>query len=162
MEAKPSSRDFVALLHDEGVATRLGDELADLVDVEPVPGHPLLLLLRTPEGQPEPVSLASLRQHVGDRALVEPVLIDERGEPRLPTGKIRVRFRQAPSEEEIADFATRHHLAVQERSRYVPSQVDFGLANDEEATVLESVANIEQDEAVERSWPDTLQQYWRL
>lgn len=165
MKAEPSPRLFVAILEEEDAsrAASVRESLAPLVEVEPVPGHPRVLLLRAPEAQKQAPPLAELRRRAGPHVVIQPGLVDAKGELRLPTGRIRVRFRHAPSDDELEAFASRHQLAIRERNRYVPSQVDFGVrADGDEETILDSVAAIEDDESVEKTWPDTLQQYRRL
>ena len=84
-----------------------------------------------------------------------------RGNSVVPTGKIAVRFKKSPSNEELRHFA-KLGLTLDARNEFVPSQVTFRVTDKGRRSVLDVVEQIQEHAAdVLRAWPETMGYYRR-
>ncbi|WP_020466049.1 hypothetical protein [Singulisphaera acidiphila] len=130
---------------------------------EPLAGHPGRYLLTVGPAAADPSQLLDrIRTLLGDETEVQPLLWDEKGEPKIPTGQVLVRFKRSPSDQELKAFAEPLGLAVEQRNDYIPSQVSFRPAKGAKGSVDELIERIrEDDDLVQRVWPETLGTYRR-
>lgn len=103
-----------------------------------------------------------LKTALGPEHEVAPVLLDEEGGEHYPTGKLTVRFRETPSDEELARFAADHGLQLRGRNKWVAMQADFEASREAEDFLPELVEKVEEEKTVRAAWPDTLSRYRRL
>ena len=91
---------------------------------------------------------------------VQPVLIDEAGEPHYPTGEISVRFKAAPDDEGLRRFAADHGLRLLRRNQFVREQVVFKPL-DSSSYLPDLVQAIEREGVAKAVWANTLSHYQR-
>src|SRR5262245_19008034 len=119
MKQTPSERDFVVLVNPqdrEAVARRLGS----LGNISPLEGaESLLLSVPVHRGSAQDVWSKAL-EAMQASGTIQPVLLDEEGEPHYPTGEITVRFREAQGDEDLQRFATEHGLLLLRRNQFAP------------------------------------------
>jgi hypothetical protein len=164
-----SSTDFVITAEKAQSTSGLPRRLARFGRVEPLEGHPAWLILTTEPNTassrkrlPSKDILATVRESLGDGFQVEPLLVDERGNRVVPTGKVTVRFKTRPSADQLQEFAGPLGLTVDARNAYVPSQVSFRIADRSVAGVTDMIERIEKHaESVQQVWPETLGSYRR-
>jgi hypothetical protein len=91
---------------------------------------------------------------------VYPVVVNEAGDELFPTGSVAVRFATTPTDADLARFVAEHKLQIRARNSYVPRQVAFDAVS---ATrfLPDVLSELEQDDTVERVWPETISQYRR-
>jgi hypothetical protein len=90
-----------------------------------------------------------------------PVLVDESGSERLPTGEVTVRFARDPSDNELAEFGRRHGLVLHARNEFVPRQAVF-LPSERRGTYLPDLCDaLASEQDVKEAWPNTLSRYRR-
>lgn len=144
-------------------ATDLETNLGELGTVEPIAGHPGHYLLRVPAGKSGPEGAESkVRDALGPGFNVQRVIEDEKGELQVPTGKITVRFKQAPTDAELRKFATEQGLAVDARNDYVRNQVSFRPNEGAGCSVHEVVKRLRQDfESIQDAWAESLSRFRR-
>jgi hypothetical protein len=142
-------------------AAEVRERAEALGTLEALEGHEDLFVLRLREPQSEARGAWNTVQHaLGVGCEVEPVLVDAQGEAHYPTGRIEVRFREAPSDPDLERFAAEHGLRVRGRNRYVSVQAEFQIA--EPGRFLpDLIDGIERSAAVRAVWPDTLSRYRR-
>jgi hypothetical protein len=158
-----SSTDFVITADESKSMRGLPRRLAQFGSVEPLKGHPgLLILSADPKAAAPKELLERVRASLGRGFQVEPVMMDERGNRVVPTGKVTVRFKTLPSADELRKFAGPLGLTVDARNAYVPSQVSFRIADRSEDGVADVIERIEKNaESVQQVWPETLGSYRR-
>ena len=94
-------------------------------------------------------------------AWAEPVLLDERNEPQLPTGEISVRFTRSLSDEELETFAAEHALRLRSRNEFVPEQATFRRANPRSTSLQELLPSLSAAPGVRSAFANTLSRYRR-
>lgn len=155
-----SDRVVVHMIEPER-AVKLRERARTLGTVEPLEERPDLFVLYLGEPPADPrTAWERVRSALGDGCEVEPVLFDPDGAPHYPTGHIVVRFREAPSDEELEGFAREHGLRLRARNPYVPAQAEFERG-DRNRYLLELVEGVERSSGVRSAWPDTLSRYRR-
>lgn len=130
--------------------------------VDSVPGH-LDLLILTVDSEPTNDSKdawKSVYNTLGDCFRVYPVVKNEEGSKKYPTGSIVVRFPDAPGDEDLQEWARNHELLVKERNDYVPKQVSF-VPSGQECHFLPEVFDSVRNDPDLRVWLDTLSSYRR-
>jgi hypothetical protein len=100
----------------------------------------------------------TLQEEVGE-AEVDPVLLDESGEPHYPTGEVTVRFLKAPTSEFLSSFTRKYDLEVKSQNKYVPEQLAFTPANHKYLPDL--VDQLQRAENVANAWANTMSHYRR-
>jgi len=93
------------------------------------------------------------------QAAMQPVLLDERGEPYYLTGEVSVRFMAPPSEEDLRRFARRHGLRLVRRNEFVRQQAVFQPL--EESRLPELAHRLEREAGVRAAWPNAMRRYQR-
>lgn len=158
---EPSQDQFVITLADASDRGELESRASDMGSLEPLPGRDDMFLLRlraTP--QRGRAAWQQLRAVLGSRFPIDPVILDERGTPRYPTGRIGVRFKRAPERRELEEFAERMSLRLVDVNKYVAAQAVFEPTQQPRylPDVVDAVAS---DERVDRAWPEALAAYRR-
>jgi hypothetical protein len=91
---------------------------------------------------------------VGTEGVVAPMLADDEGNRLLPTGTMQVRFKSAPSDDLLADFAKRHKVELAQRNKWSPQQAEFAVRTDDLRYFPDVAAELEKDKTVVSAWPD--------
>jgi hypothetical protein len=134
------------------------EKLTALGSVEPLEGADGMLL-RVADKQSDPrASWHAVRERAGLDA-VSPVLLDELGEPHLPTGEVTVRFGSPPSDETLDEFARQYGLELRQRNKYQPAQASFLVSTQE--YLPDVVEALEPAENVVAVWANTKSKYRR-
>src|SRR5689334_7638977 len=124
MKQIPSECDFVIRLASDQQEEAQA-RLASFGTVEPLNAKDLYLLRVThSKGDPE-TTWREVSERLKSADLIQPVLIDERDYPHYPTGEITVRFNEALSDAQLAEFATAHKLRLLRRNEFVAEQAIF-------------------------------------
>lgn len=158
MKQSPSSRLFVVQV-DPKDRSALSRRLAFLGRVQPLPGSDFLLLHLSGSFEDTPATWRRLQEILGTAGTVQPVLLDEDGEPHYPTGEISVRFRQTPGAEELQRFANEHRLRLLRRNEFVPQQVVFEPIDSLAIFLPELIEQIETEGIVKAAWANTLSRF---
>jgi len=158
MNPSPSNCLFVVRLRpgDRSASKRL----ETLGCVQPLEGTDALLL-SLPADSKEPRSWRQAQEVVGTAGTVQPVLLDEEGEPHYPTGEISVRFKDALGDDELRRFAARHELRLLRRNEFVPQQAVFEPLDGSGSYLPEIVQEIGRQGAAKAVWANTLSLYQR-
>jgi hypothetical protein len=159
----PSTKTFVITARSAKAATELPKLAASLGETECLGGHErrFTLTLKSPPPDPEE-GLRLVREALGSRYEVQHVLLDEQGHPHFPTGTLTVRFKTAPSDKELREFAGPLGLTVESRNDFIPSQVSFRVSPRKKASVPDVLERIQAGEdRVQEAWPETLASYHR-
>jgi hypothetical protein len=135
----------------------LRDALAELGEVEPVGED--LLLLRPANGLD--AARKRLLNETEGVAWAEPVLLDERNEPHLPTGEVSVRFTRSLSDEELEAFARAHELRLERRNEFVPEQATFTPVDPRRSSLPELVQELTAASEVRSAFANTKSRYRR-
>jgi hypothetical protein len=155
------STDYL-VVKPEAEAGDVREALAELGEVEPVDGSDLLLL--RPEAGAS--GLAAARKRLLDEtegvAWAEPVLLDERNEPHLPTGEVSVRFTKSLSDEDLEAFAREHELRLERRNEFVPEQATFAPADPRRSSLPDLVQELTAAPGVRTAWANTISRYRRV
>jgi hypothetical protein len=135
--------------------------LRALGTVKPLEGTPRLLLLTIRQDSLDPESAWSRAGALlGDLGSVQPVLLDELGNPHLPTGEISVRFNEVPADDRLRSFAAEHDLCLRDRNELVPQQAVFrpAAASVYLPNLLKELSQAKEAMAV---WANTLTRFQR-
>jgi hypothetical protein len=157
MRQDPSNHLLVVHPQDRTAAAQ---RLSALGSVQPLAGAGALLLTLPAAGDARSV-WSQAREAVGSAGTVQPVLLDEGGDPHYPTGQVSVRFKETPDEEELRHFATRHDLRLVRRNEFVPQQAVFQPLDGSGSYLPELVEKLEGEEGTQAAWANTLSQYQR-
>jgi hypothetical protein len=157
MRQAPSNHLFVVHAQDQ---TAVAQRLSALGNAQPLIGAGALLLTLPAAGDARS-AWSQAREAVGSAGTVQPVLLDEGGDPHYPTGEISVRFKEAPGEEELRRFAARHDLRLVRRNEFVPQQAVFQPLDGSGSYLPELVEKLEGEEGTQAAWANTLSQYQR-
>jgi hypothetical protein len=153
---------LVVRARDEAALERTGARLARFGSLEPVEGYPAVAVLHLAAEHSLTGELwASLASSVAREAELDPILVDEQGNDRLPTGKIEVRFKEPPSPEQLEAFASEHGLALERRNKFVPAQAEFRVAGAKRPFLPDLLDELDKADTVRQSWLDTLSRYER-
>jgi hypothetical protein len=158
MNPSPSNHLFVVRLRPEDRSA--SKRLETLGRVQPLEGTDALLL-SLPADSKEPRSWRQAQEAVGTAGTVQPVLLDEEGEPHYPTGEISVRFKNALEDDELRRFAARHELRLLRRNEFVPQQAVFQPLDGSGSYLPEIVEKLEGEDAIRAAWANTLSRYQR-
>jgi hypothetical protein len=161
VKQEPSANTFFLRL-DEGRGDEVKQLLAPLGDLEdlPVKGG---MRLRVGAGLSDPrVAWEEVQALLGERADVQPVLLDESGHEQYPTGDISVRFLGAASDQQLKRFAELYGLCLRKRNEFVPEQAVFTPLEPGRHFLPDLVRQTASDDAVRAAWANTLARYQRL
>jgi hypothetical protein len=162
----PSPDSFVIQgLRD--VPDAVAEKLKSLGSVEEVSADVRSWILKVRRAAADPrQAWTTLREQIAALLLpvtvfAEPVLLDERGQPHLPTGEVAVRFLMPQTDAQLEDFAAGHGLRLRSRNAYVPEKAVF-IPRDPSGTYLpDLVARLRAQVGVETAWACTLSRYRR-
>jgi hypothetical protein len=119
------------------------------------------LLFSVPATSNVRIAWNQAQEIVGTAGSVQPVLLDEDGEPHYPTGEISVRFRDTLGDEELQSFAARHDLRLLRRNELVPQQAVFQPLDASGSYLPELVQRLEREKRTLSAWANTLSRYQR-
>ncbi|MET4209154.1 hypothetical protein [Bradyrhizobium sp. LA2.1] len=91
---------------------------------------------------------------VGTEGVVAPILADDEGNRLLPTGRMQVRFKEAPTDKVLQTFAKKHKVAPGQRNKWSPQQAEFAVRTDDTRYFPDVAAEMEKDSKVATAWPD--------
>lgn len=91
-----------------------------------------------------------------------PVLEDETAQTHVPTGEVTVRFKQKPSNTDLARFAKAHGLTLRDRNEFEDTQVAFKVAKPRETYLPELIEELNKAAPVRRAWANTMTSYRRI
>jgi hypothetical protein len=114
---------------------------------------PLTHVLETKSGDLRALS-DRINKVVGTEGVVAPLLTDDDGNRLFPTGSLQVRFKDQPSDDQLAGFAKRHKVKLKQRNRWAPRQAEFTIGSDDTRYFLDIAAELEDDDHVVNAWPD--------
>jgi hypothetical protein len=132
--------------------------LASLGKIEPAESAGgVIVRLNSTAADPK-AAWENVKEKVGEIE-VDPILLDESGEPHYPTGEVTVRFKEPPTEAFLSNFAEKYGLKVRSRNKYVPAQVAFTVAG--QRYLPELVEQLKQADNAVSAWANTLSRYRR-
>jgi hypothetical protein len=120
-----------------------------------------LVVVTAPEGRANKESWRKLLGENKDVAWAQPVLVDDAGHERYPTGELTVRFDEPPTDEELETFARSHHLRTARRTAYQPAQVVLVPEQPRAVFLPELCDELARVPGVTRAWPNALSHYTR-
>jgi hypothetical protein len=138
----------------------LESNVAKIGSLESLPGRDDLLLLRVRDSSSAPrATWERIHDALGDVPVV-PVMVDERGTPAYPTGRVSVRFKEAPEPRELERFAEGLNLRLVGVNKFVTAQAMFEPKDRTEylPDIIDSVA---ADDRVDSAWPESISAYRR-
>ena len=153
---------YVIDLTDVKDLTGLMSELSELGDIETLPNHPGLLVLKLKATIADDIknTWQHLQEQLGDDIDIYPVIVDERGMKKYALGSIVVRFDESMSDEQIQNWAQEHQLVMIKRNEYVPEQVSFRLHKSSGQFLPEVLKTFSNKTGI-HYWLDTLSSYTR-
>jgi hypothetical protein len=159
MRQSPSDHLFIIRVdpRDQVAATQ---RLAPLGPLQPLDGSEALLLSLRVAPSHCRSAWRRAQEILGETGSVQPVLIDETGEPHYPTGEISVRFKAVPDEDRLHRFASDHGLRLLRRNGFVREQVVFKPL-DSGSYLPDLVQQIEREGVAQAVWANTLSHYQR-
>ena len=159
-ERQPSQDLFVVRLDDPKDRLAIEKRVGEIASVEPLPGHEDLLLLRIRDlGSKPRATWARLHDALGD-VYVAPAILDERGAVSYPTGRVSVRFKNAPETKDLERFAEKRNLKLVTVNKYVAEQAVFEPQGSGEY-LPDVVKSVEADADVDTAWAESLSSYKR-
>ena len=159
MNPSPSNHLFVVRIRPEDRSA--SERLAMLGRIQPLEGTDALLLSLSREREAPKSAWRQAQAIVGDAGTVQPVLVDEEGEPHYPTGEISIRFKDVLGDEELRHFAARHELRLLRRNEFVPQQAVFQPLANSGSYLPEIVQEIGRQKVAKAVWANTLSLYQR-
>lgn len=156
-----SSADTFFLRLEEGKRNEVTQLLVSLGDLEDLPvGGGMRLRMGRHSSDPRE-AWQGVQTLLGDSATVQPVLLDESGYEQYPTGEISVRFLDAPSDQQLKQFAESYGLRLHRRNEYVPEQAVFTPLEHGRRYLPDLVREVSSDNRVQAVWANTLAHYRR-
>jgi hypothetical protein len=161
IKQEPSANTFFLRL-EEGSQSEVKRLLASLGTLEDLPADGAMRL-RVGVGLSDPrVAWQEVQALLGERANVQPVLLDESGHEQYPTGDISVRFLYATSDQQLKRFAETYGLRLRKRNEFVPEQAVFIPLEPGRHFLPDLVRKIASDGSVQAAWANTLARYQRF
>ncbi|MBI3269033.1 MAG: hypothetical protein HYZ53_08420 [Planctomycetes bacterium] len=130
--------------------------------VEDLPGTAAVVLHVRSGGSDARAVWERLRTGLDPESCPEPILLDEQGQPHLPTGQVSVRFCRTISDKELKRFAASHKLKLRSRNEFVPEQIVFEPLELAGTYLPEMVDELGKVEGVAAAWPNTLSKFRRI
>jgi hypothetical protein len=161
MKQSPSNHLFIVRVDPKDQATA-SKRLASIGRLQPLEGSDSLLLSLPTPPAPSRSAWLQAQEVLGTAGSVQPVLIDETGEPHYPTGEISVRFTTAPDDAGLHRFAADHGLRLLRRNEFVREQAVFKPLDSAESYLPDLVRKIESEGIAKSVWANTLSRYQRL
>jgi hypothetical protein len=159
MNPSPSNHLFVIRIRPEDRLTT--ERLAALGHIQPLEGTDALLLSLPADREAPRVAWRQAQETLGADGSVQPVLLDEEGEPHYPTGEISIRFKDAREDDELRRFAASHDLRLLRRNEFVPQQAVFQPLDGSGSYLPEIVERLEAEDEIRAVWANTLSRYQR-
>lgn len=101
-----------------------------------------------------------MRDHGDHIEFASPVMLDAKGQQMLPTGKIVVQFRKAPSSEDLEKFEKTYGLRYLKTNEFKAEQMSF-QAVDKATYPPDLIDSISSDSDVKLAVPETIAHYSR-
>ncbi len=120
-----------------------------------------LIVVTAPDGRTDRESWQRLLDERDDADWIQPVLVDDQGHERFPTGELTLRFDEPPTDEELQAFARSRQLRPARRNNYQPAQVVLVPDRPRDVYLPELCAELEREPGVARAWPNTLSHFTR-
>lgn len=120
-----------------------------------------LVVVTTPQRRANKESWRKLLDENQDVDWAQPVLVDDDGHERYPTGELTVRFDEPPTDEQLQTFAESRSLRTARRNAYQPAQVVLVPAEPRGTFLPELCAELERTPGVTRAWLNSLSHYTR-
>jgi hypothetical protein len=120
-----------------------------------------LVVVTSAEGRANKESWRKLLDENKDVAWAQPVLVDDDGHERYPTGELTVRFDEPPTDKELEIFARSRNLRTARRNAYQPAQVVLVPAEPRAVFLPELCDELERIPGVTRAWLNSLSHYTR-
>jgi len=137
------------------------DALPAEVPAEPAGSSGLFVLRNdTPTSSPRQGWDRLMRKYGEHLDFASPVLVDDRGRHMLPTGKIVVQFRDAPSGEVLRQFEDTYGVRYLKTNEFKREQLTFDL-RDKETYPPDLIARLKSDGNVKLAEPETMSQFLR-
>ena len=160
-----SANEFVVKLPESKNPEDFRRHLAELGTVEALPASPGHLHLRLTESASDVPKIAwnTVRKFLAKKdknVAVGPVLLDEHDNPRYSLGTVTVRFKESPSEQEVASFGDLFGLRFRARNSFIPAQVSFEPL-DSHQFLPDVVEHVRKEGDIVAVWPETLSFYKR-
>jgi hypothetical protein len=156
------SADLFVVRPGEGKRNSLDGRLAALGEAEELKGGEALVLRVASSSTDAKAAWRRVHKSVGAAATIQPVLLDQEGEPHYPTGEISVRFHQTPSDQELQKFAAAHGLRLRGRNEFVPQQAVFQPSDPAKIYLPDLVDEIASATGTREVWANTLSHYRRI
>jgi hypothetical protein len=156
-----SSVDTFFLRLEEGKRNEVTQLLASLGDLEDLPIDGGMRLRMGRHSSDPRGAWQGVQALLGERATVQPVLLDESGYEQYPTGEISVRFLDVPSDQQLKQFADSYGLHLHRRNEYVPQQAVFTPLEPGRRYLPDLVREVSSDNRVQAIWANTLARYRR-
>lgn len=157
----PSAELFV-VRPGEGGRNSLDERLAAIGEAEELKAGDALVLRVPSSSTDAKAAWRRVHKSVGSAAMIQPVLLDQEGEPHYPTGEISVRFHQTPSDQQLQQFAAVHGLRLRGRNEFVPQQAVFQPSDPTKVYLPDLVDKIASAKDAKEVWANTLSQYRRI
>jgi hypothetical protein len=152
------SADTFLVRTPKGGSEASSKRLASLGKVEPAESAGGVIVHLNSAAMDHKAAWQKLQDEVGEGE-VDPVLLDESGEPHYPTGDVTVRFEKAPTPEFLASFTKKYGLEVRSQNKYVAEQLAFTPAG--RRYLPELLDEIKQADNVASAWANTISPYRR-
>jgi len=137
------------------------DALPAEVPAEPAGSTGLYVLSNdTPSADPRQEWDRVMREYGEHMDFVSPVLVDDHGRHMLPTGKIVVQFRDAPSEEALRQFEETYGVQYLKTNEFKREQLTF-KPRDKEIYPPDLIARLKSDSNIKLAEPETMARYSR-
>jgi hypothetical protein len=120
-----------------------------------------LLVITAPDGRANKESWRKLLDEHEDVAWAQPVLVDDEGHERYPTGELTLRFDEPPTDEELRAFARSCHLRTARRNTYQPAQIVLVPEQPRAVFLPQLCEELERVPGVARAWLNTVSHYTR-
>ena len=120
-----------------------------------------LVVVTAPGGQTHKEAWRKLLDEHDDVAWVQPVLVDDDGHERYPTGELTLRFDEPPTDDELDEFARARHLRTARRNEYQPAQVVLAPEQPRDVYLPDLCEELGREQGVARAWLNTMSHYTR-
>ena len=160
----PSSTQFVAYFEDRDAARRQIAKIPDCEGLRPLEHDESVQLVSISSSttRNDPRRAWEVIQAALPEAVVAPVLVDPHGNSLYPTGTIRIRFVEPPSDEELDALAREHRLTHVLRNRYQPAQVSCRPDDPTSRYLPDVVDKVGTWPGAKAAWAETRALYERL
>jgi len=156
----PSAELFVVRVtgDDKNAAS---DRLASIGKMKELSGTDSILL-SAKKSTDSKAAWRHIRHALGSSAMIQPVLLDEQGNPHYPNGEISVRFNEVLSDKVLRQFAAKHKLRLRARNEFIPQQAMFELSDPARTYLPEVLHELTQTKETKEVWANTLSHYKRV